>query len=100
MCALVMNVNQDTLILVDVVCHAIPSPKAFRKYIEYMGTLGFSSIENLRFRDKHYGYKYSTMNVVTDSNHGNYHRGIESDPWLRTYFSNICDRQSCHKCAF
>ena len=40
------------------------------------------------------------MNVITDRNHGNYHQGVESDPWLRAFFSNICDRPSCHACHF
>ena len=40
------------------------------------------------------------MNVITGRNHGNYHQGVESDPWLRAFFSNICDRPSCHSCHF
>ena len=50
--------------------------------------------------EKFDAYKYSTMNVITDRNHGNYHQGVESDPWLRAFFSNICDRPSCHFCHF
>lgn len=59
-----------------------------------------AKVENVIFRNKHYGYKYSTMNVITDRNQGKYHQGVESDPWLRAFFSNICDRPSCHKCQF
>jgi len=92
--------DYDNLILVDVVCRAVPSPLIFRKYVEYQEQKMFAKVENVRFRDKHYGYKYSTMNVVTDRNQGNYHQGVESDPWLRAFFSNICDRPSCHDCQF
>ena len=90
----------DNLITVDVVCRAVPSPLIFRKYIEYQKKTLEDSIKTVRFRDKHYGYKYSTMNIITDKNHGNYHQGVESDPWLRAFFSNICDRPSCHECHF
>lgn len=88
------------LITVDVVCRAVPSPLIFDKYLEFQERVLGEKVENVRFRDKFYGYKYSTMNLKTKSNNGNYHHGIESDPWLRAFFSNICDRPSCHKCKF
>ena len=93
-------VDQTNLVLVDVVCRAVPSPLIFRKYIEYLEQKNSEHIESVRFRDKYYGYKYSTMNVISDKNHGDYHLGVESDPWLRAFFSNICDRPSCHECKF
>lgn len=68
--------------------------------MEYQKKVLSDNIKTVRFRDKHYGYKYSTMNVITDRNHGNYYQGVESDPWLRAFFSNICDRPSCHSCHF
>lgn len=92
--------NYENLITVDVVCRAVPSPLIFRKYVEYQEKKLSDTIRTVRFRDKHYGYKYSTMNVITDRNQGNYHQGVESDPWLRAFFSNICDRPSCHHCHF
>lgn len=92
--------DYENLITVDVVCRAVPSPLIFRKYVEYQNKALSDNIRTVRFRDKHYGYKYSTMNVITDRNHGNYHQGVESDPWLRAFFSNICDRPSCHSCHF
>lgn len=92
--------DYENLITVDVVCRAVPSPLIFRKYVEYQERKMSDTIRTVRFRDKHYGYKYSTMNVITDRNHGNYHQGVESDPWLRAFFSNICDRPSCHSCHF
>lgn len=96
----VKKVDQTNLIMVDVVCRAVPSPLIFRKYLEHQENKNSEHITSVRFRDKHYGYKYSTMNVISDRNHGNYHRGVESDPWLRAFFSNICDRPSCHDCKF
>lgn len=95
-----LNKNYHNLLTVDVVCRAVPSPLIFRKYVEYQERKMADKILTIRFRDKHYGYKYSTMNVVTDRNGGHYHQGVESDPWLRAFFSNICDRPSCHQCYF
>lgn len=95
-----LNKDYDNLITVDVVCRAVPSPLIFRKYVEYQNKVLSDNIKTVRFRDKYYGYKYSTMNIITDRNHGNYHQGVESDPWLRAFFSNICNRPSCHSCHF
>lgn len=92
--------DYENLITVDVVCRAVPSPMIFRKYVEYQKGRMSDNIKVVRFRDKHYGYKYSTMNIITERNHGDYHQGVDSDPWLRAYFSNICDRPSCHECQF
>lgn len=90
----------ENLIIVDVVCRAVPSPMVFQKYMQLQEKRLGASITNVRFRDKHYGYKYSTMNVTTENNDGNYHQGVESDPWLRAFFSGMCLRPSCYKCQF
>lgn len=95
-----LGMESENLITVDIVCRAVPSPLIFRKYVEYQESVLSDEIRTVRFRDKHYGYKYSTMNVTTDRNHGNYHKGIDSDPWLRAFFSSICNRPSCHNCHF
>lgn len=92
--------DYENLITVDVVCRAVPSPLVFRKYVEFQNKKLDSKIVSVRFRDKFYGYKYSTMNIKTLNNNGKYHKGIESDLWLRAFFSEICDRPSCHSCSF
>lgn len=95
-----LGMDLEKLITVDVVCRAVPSPMIFRKYVEYQESVLSEKIRSVRFRDKYYGYKYSTMNVKTDRNRGNYHKGVDSDPWLRAFFSSICNRPSCHSCYF
>jgi hypothetical protein len=48
-----------------------------------------------KFRDKKfYRYKYSNMSF--DSVKGSYHSGIDTDPWLRSFFSGINVRPSCY----
>lgn len=90
----------NNLILIDVVCRAVPSPLAFQRYLEYQKKNIGEAARQVRFRDKYFGYKYSTLNICTAHNHGSYHEGVESDPWLRAYFSNICNRPSCYECRF
>lgn len=88
------------LVLVDVVCHAVPSLLIFRRYVEYQQDRAQARVRSVRFRDKFYGYKYSSMNVALDGDRKAYHCGADADPWLRAFLSNICDRPSCYACQF
>lgn len=91
----------ENLYTVDVVCRSVPSPKVFRKYLDWQNKRFPGGISDIRFRDKYYGYNYSTMSVYSKSNdRKDYHKGIESDLYLRTFFSGICDRPSCSVCPF
>lgn len=91
--------DYDNLILVDVVCRAVPSPLIWEKYLELKKKEN-ENIKNIRFRDKFYGYKYSNFAIFDDENKVTYHKGVESDPYLRAFFSNICDRPACYECKF
>lgn len=88
----------ERLILVDFVCHGISSPLIWNKYLEYQ-SIDSKKIDNIRFRDKYYGYKYSTMSLLRNGKNI-YHAGAQLDPMLRAFFSNICDRPSCYDCPF
>ncbi len=88
----------DNLVLVDVMCHAVPSPLVWGKYKEFM-MKRFGNISNIRFRDKYYGYQYSSMSVFK-GNKAVYHEGIDTDFMLRAFFSDVCDRPSCYDCRF
>lgn len=90
----------ERLITVDVVCHAVPSPLIWEKYVDMQKRKYGPDISNLLFRDKHYGYQYSTMTVKDKSGKSIYAYGVETDPMLRAFFSNICDRPSCYDCRF
>lgn len=89
----------EKLLLVDVVCRAVPSPLIWKKYLK-LKTQENKDIDKIYFRDKLYGYKYSNFSVYDSQNNLRYHNGVESDPYLRAFFSNICDRPSCYNCKF
>lgn len=89
------------LITVDVVCHAVPSPLVWEKYLGVQRKKYGNNIKNIIFRDKkYYGYKYSQMTIRDNKGKDLCHLGVESDIMLRAFFSDICDRPSCYECAF
>lgn len=89
----------DNLLTVDVVCHAVPSPAVFNAYLN-MQRRNDGSITDIRFRDKtRYGYMYSQFAVIREDSCVQY-EGIETNIFLRAFFSNVCDRPSCYECRF
>lgn len=90
----------DNLITVDIVCHAVPSPLIYKKYLSFRSADLTSSIKSVIFRDKYYGYKYSALSIYNDQDKNIYHNGIDTDEMMRAFFSNICDRPSCYHCVF
>lgn len=90
--------DYENLILVDVVCRAVPSPGVWEKYIKYEVEQR-GEMSSVRFRDKTLGYQYSTMELKSKDGK-TYRGGIESQPWLRMFFSGMIIRPSCTDCKF
>lgn len=89
--------DYDNLITVDVICRSVPSPLLWKKYIEYKNKN--KNIERVLFREKKYGYKYSNL-CMHSKDTIIYNNGIDTDPYLRAFFSNIASRPSCYNCKF
>ncbi len=90
----------EKLILVDLVCHGIPSPRVFAKYIEAQQSLIGGKFTNVLFRDKYYGYHYSSFSIYNKDPKKDYHKGIDTNEYLRAFFDNLSDRPSCYDCKF
>ncbi|MGO5306616.1 Coenzyme F420 hydrogenase/dehydrogenase, beta subunit C-terminal domain [Agathobacter sp. LCP21S3_B2] len=89
--------DYENLITVDVVCRGVPSPGMWRDYVEKLQQL--DKVQEVVFRDKGLGYQYSTMKVKY-ANGTVKRNGIESDQWLRMFFSGLSLRPSCPTCNF
>ncbi len=90
--------EKDSLVLVDLVCRAVPSPGVWKKYVAFLENK-YGKISSIRFRDKTLGYQYSTMEIIFE-NGKVLREGIESDKWLRMFFSGMIIRPSCSSCKF
>lgn len=90
--------DYENLILVDVVCRAVPSPGVWDKFVQYE-IKQKGELSSVKFRDKALGYQYSTMELKTKDGKV-YRDGIECQPWLRMFFSGMIIRPSCTDCRF
>ncbi|MCD8301387.1 MAG: Coenzyme F420 hydrogenase/dehydrogenase, beta subunit C-terminal domain [Prevotellaceae bacterium] len=88
------------LICVDLVCHGIPSPRILERYIDAQSSLIGGRFTNVLFRDKYYGYHYSSFSIYNEDRSKDYHKGVDTNAYLRAFFNNLSDRPSCYDCKF
>lgn len=87
---------RDNLILVDIVCHGVPSPYIWRDYLAYLEQKYKSRIIKVDFRDKsRIGWSGHIESYVFDTG-----RKIESDIYTNLFYKHIMLRPSCGKCHF
>lgn len=97
--AAVGNVIGDNqkLLLVDVVCHGVPSPKAWEEYLNEIKEKG--QIDIIHMRTKHHGWNRYHFLV-------NYSNGERIDEWInkndygKSFIKNLFLRKSCFNCEF
>ncbi len=84
----------------DLICHGVPSPKVWEKYVEYREKEANCKVEKITFRKKIENHKKTAFSISFENNveyckYPNY-----KDPMMKFFFFNKCLRPSCHKCAF
>lgn len=91
--------DYENLITIDLICHGTPSPKLWRKYVEYQEKKYNSKIIEVHFRNKTYGYHSGTMKIVFE-NGKKYYGSARVDYMLKSFFKEISSRPSCYECHF
>lgn len=92
------------LLLVDVVCHAVPSPFVWRKYLEKRlstvytdGAGGLRDIRRISSRRKDCGWKRFSLSIGF-ANDKEYLSVFSDDPFMRGFLAELYNRPSCHNC--
>lgn len=89
----------DNLYCVDIICHGVPSPKVWQKYIAYREALAGSPAQRIAFRCKDQGWKrYSVMFLF--KNDTEYQQTLDKDLYMNAFLKDICLRPSCYNCNF
>ena len=90
----------DKLVLIDVVCYGIPSPGVFADYLSYMQRKIGGRFKKILFREKRLCYNYTSFSLFNVNPQLDYHKGVESDQFMRSFFSDMNVRPSCYDCKF
>ena len=95
----------DNLLFVDIVCHAVPSPLAWERYLgkrcQDIGCAqgGLSGINSIAFRNKACGWKRYLVSLGFAN--GVEHRAeFSDDTFMRGFLSELYNRPACHNCQF
>ncbi len=89
----------ENLLTCDIVCHGVPSPRVFNKYLEYLETHYNSKAISVSFRDKRLGWKLFSTSIKFEDNN-EYSLPLSQDAFMIGFLRNIYLRPSCHRCPF
>lgn len=90
--------DYDNLITVDLICHGVPSPKLFSKYVEYLENKNNDTLLNYNFRDKSTGWD-TYSNKATFKNKEIKELSIDNY-YMKLFLSDNALRYSCYNCNF
>ena len=90
--------DQDNLYTVDLVCHGVPSPKFFKKYLEWQEKKldGKLIYYNFRAKDKRgWGTQYLLKTKTKTKT-----KTLALDRYGRHFMDGDCYRESCYQCPY
>ena len=88
----------DNLILMDIVCHGVPSPLIWQKYLDELKKSYKQNIQQIYFRNKDTGWKNYSIKIVFDKDI--YKKIGLNDVYMRGFIGDIYLRPSCYSCKF
>lgn len=95
-----LNREYENLVVADFLCRGANSPKAHRKYIEYLENTYGAKITSLRSKDKRNGWERFGQ-AATFANGREYFAPHEEDLRVVAYhYGNLMVRPSCLDCKF
>lgn len=93
-----LSKTYDNLYTVDFICHGVPSPLVWKKYLEYRENIDMKKPVSISFRDKTYGWnKFSLKFTYKDDVYIN---DLTQDEYLQSFLKNVSLRDSCFHCSF
>ena len=92
------NVDTSKLILVDIVCHGIPSPKLFKEYISFLENKKGKKVTEYYHRSKINGWN-QTEEVRFNDEKLDFKSRL-SQTWKRIFYTDLALRPSCYNCKY
>ena len=87
------------LVCADLICHGVPSPLIFEKYLSYIEKTEGSALNEVYFRDKTYGWRNHSIRFQFNNGEKSV-CNVKTDPYLRGFVSGMYMRPSCYQCPF
>lgn len=93
-----LNKDYPNLLIADIVCHGVPSPKLFAKYVDFMGKKLGGKLTEYNFRSKEKRgwdlYYKASNDKKSKSDYGFF------DAYYNAFLTCKTYRESCYSCKF
>lgn len=94
-----LGIDYDNLITVDFLCHGVPSPKLFQRYVKYLEDTYHARIVNFCFRDKRTSWRTFNFKVLFD-NEKEVCISRLKDPYCNIFLRDYALQKSCYSCQY
>ena len=91
--------DYPNLLTVDIVCHGVPTPKLWKRYLNDQEKKRGSLVKQVCFRQKDTGWRSFSLKL-TFHNDLTYQKAFKDDHFMQMFLRNICLRPSCYTCKF
>lgn len=88
----------EHLITIDFICHGVPSPSVFRKYINWLEKKYNDKLIDFNFRDKQYGWDNGVLTVGHFQNKGKKIFMNDENSYFYGMLHDMFIRPCCHEC--
>jgi len=92
------GVDQSNLIMVDIICHGVPSPQIFKEHLQSLKEKR-GNVKQYVFRSKDIGWHGLNVKVVF-ADGVNETNTINTNSYSRLYFNSLITRKSCFDCQY
>lgn len=91
--------KRNNLYTLEVVCHGVPSPLVWDKFLKYRSKKAKSSIKQINFRYKNPSWERYAIKLDFE-NGKEYICDHRLDPYMKSFIRNLSLRPSCYACKF
>lgn len=88
----------ENLLCIDLICHGVPSPHLWKKYVNEFERANKAKLKSVNFRYKNTRWTDSKIERKDGEKYDIY-VSREQDPYMQMFLRNYCLRPSCYECA-
>jgi coenzyme F420-reducing hydrogenase beta subunit len=91
--------DYENLFCVDIICHGVPSPKVWQKYVDFREEAAGGKTTKIATRRKNCGWLQYSVSFAF-ANKTEYCEIFQKDLFMQAFLKNLCLRKSCYNCGF
>lgn len=88
------NISDEKVFYIDLLCHGVPSPGFWKRYIHYLEKKYNGKVERVDFKDKRNGWIYPFAYVRINN------QDIDIRKYDSLYYKDLISRPCCYECRF